>query len=132
MEQTVQSPSTRPEAAWRIGDVFVLRHAGMPFEWIESLRVERLPATWRAVRALARRLGLPRFVFARFAGERKPYLFDTHSPFGADLVCHAARNGSSVVLEEMCPGPRELWRRDEEGSYTCELRMQAERATPYA
>jgi hypothetical protein len=73
-----------------------------------------------------RRLGLPRFCFARVPSERKPFLLDADSPFAAELLRHHAR-GAEVHLEEMLPRPEELWLRDERGRYTFELRMQAER-----
>jgi hypothetical protein len=71
-------------------------------------------------------LGLPRFVFARVAGERKPFLVDTTSPFALELLRHHARGGLAH-LEEMSPGPDELWLRDARGRYTFELRIQATR-----
>lgn len=75
-----------------------------------------------------RRLGgWPRFVFARLASERKPHLIDLASPFGHELLRHLHQDNVSVTLEEMVPGPDELWLRDEKGRYTCELRMQVER-----
>ena len=69
----------------------------------------------------------PRFLFARISSERKPYLIDTLSPFGHDLLRHLVRGGTAILLEEMLPGPEDLWLRDEQGKYTCELRMQVER-----
>ncbi len=74
----------------------------------------------------ARRNGdWPRFVFVRIANERKPYLIDLLSPFGHELLRHLARNDQPIMLEEMLPGPDDLWLRDELGRYTCELRIQA-------
>lgn len=74
------------------------------------------------------REGWPRFVFARVAGERKPYLVDTESPFALEMLRHLARDRAPVTVEEMLPGPAELWLRDDDGRrYTCELRMQAHR-----
>ena len=74
----------------------------------------------------ARRNGnWPRFVFARIANERKPYLIDLLSPFGQELLRHLARNDQPITIEEMLPGPNDLWLRDKLGRYTCELRVQA-------
>jgi len=74
------------------------------------------------------RLGLPRFVFARVAAERKPFLVDTECPFAIELLKHFARQSSTVSLEEMFPSPDQLWLRDEFGRrYTFELRIQAHR-----
>ncbi|GII65106.1 hypothetical protein Skr01_51910 [Sphaerisporangium krabiense] len=92
----------------------------------------RGPSALLALRRLARRHGLPRFVFARVEAERKPVLVDTASPFAAELLGHlrgdgAGAEGRDVLIEEMYPGPGELWLRDEAGRYTCELRMQLTR-----
>jgi Lantibiotic dehydratase, N terminus len=73
-----------------------------------------------------RRLGLPRFVFARVTTERKPFLVDLDCPFAIELLRHHARSGTAQ-LEEMLPTPDQLWLRDEAGRYTFELRMQATR-----
>ncbi|MGH4011678.1 MAG: lantibiotic dehydratase [Pseudonocardiaceae bacterium] len=77
-----------------------------------------------ALRRIARREGLPRFVFVRAETERKPLLIDTWSPFGADLLCHLAQQVSWCRAEEMLPAPQDLWLHDERGHYTCELRVQ--------
>lgn len=74
----------------------------------------------------AHHLGLPRFVFARVAGEPKPFLVDMASPFALELLRHHARGGLAH-LEEMSPRPDELWLRDARGRYTFELRIQATR-----
>nr|WP_223768049.1 lantibiotic dehydratase [Streptomyces huiliensis] len=87
------------------------------------------PGPLLTLRRLARTHGLPRFVFARLASERKPFLVDTTCPFAADLLAHLAahRTTRSVRFEEMYPGPDELWLRDASGRYTSELRMQLTR-----
>jgi hypothetical protein len=85
--------------------------------------VELLLAVQRARRAG----GWPRFVYVRSASERKPHLIDTASPFGHDLLRHLAGRGHPLTLEEMYPGPDDLWLRDDAGRYTCELRMHVER-----
>jgi hypothetical protein len=96
----------------------------------------RGPATLLGLRRLARAHGLPRFVFARIEAERKPVLVDTASPFAAELLGHLlggerdGAGGSRVLVEEMYPGPDELWLRDDAGRYTCELRMQLTRPAP--
>lgn len=71
--------------------------------------------------------GWPRFVFARVASERKPYMVDTASPFGHELLRYLAAQNQSMLLEEMLPGPEDLWLHDAQGRYTCELRMQITR-----
>jgi|ERR1019366_2751466 hypothetical protein len=47
-----------------------------------------------AMQRLRVRLGLPRFVFARAPGERKPFLVDTNCPFAAELL-KTSRRGRS-------------------------------------
>lgn len=97
---------------------------------LADLAGRRGAAAFLAVRALAVRLGLPRFVFVRVAGERKPVLIDTCSPFAVDLLCHLARDHATGRAEEMLPGPEDLWLADERGRYTCELRVQFLRRVP--
>lgn len=80
-----------------------------------------------AVQRERRAGGWPRFVFARLTSERKPHLIDMASPFGCELLRHLHQDNQPITLEEMVPGPDELWLHDEKGRYTCELRMQAER-----
>jgi hypothetical protein len=82
------------------------------------------PPAFLAVRRLAITHGLPRFVFARTARERKPYLVDLHSPFTVDMLRHVLRDAPVCRLEEMVPRPDELWLRDEKGRYTAEIRIQ--------
>ncbi|WP_331742424.1 lantibiotic dehydratase family protein [Kitasatospora sp. NBC_00085] len=85
-------------------------------------------ARYLSLRRLAAARGMPRFVYIRSERRRKPYLLDTRSPLGAELLAHVTEAGERVQFEEMSPGPDALWLRDEEGRrYTCELRMQATR-----
>jgi Lantibiotic dehydratase, N terminus len=76
------------------------------------------------MRRLVSAHGLPRFVFVRTQHERKPYLVDLASPFALDLLRHILRESPECTVEEMAPGPDELWLRDERGRYTAELRVQ--------
>jgi lantibiotic biosynthesis dehydratase-like protein len=72
--------------------------------------------------------GLPRHLFAQLAGEPKPFYVDLESPL---LVTNLARSWrradrGRVVLQEMLPGPGQLWLRDAAGrQYTSEFRMVA-------
>lgn len=82
-------------------------------------------ARYLALRRLARRTG-HRFLFCRTEAERKPYLIDSAATPAADLIAHIASGSELVTVEEMSPGPEELWLRDSQGHrYTCEFRMQA-------
>lgn len=68
-----------------------------------------------AARRWVRDLGLPRYVFVRVAGERKPFYVDFTSPLLVNMIAAAVRSaqrahpGSSVTVSEMYPGPDELW-----------------------
>jgi hypothetical protein len=85
-------------------------------------------ALFAAMHRARRRLGFPRFVFARVAAERKPFLVDAECPFAIELLKHLARPETTVSLEEMLPSPEGLWLRDAHGRrYTFELRIQAHR-----
>lgn len=83
-----------------------------------------------AVSRERRARGWPRFLFARIPSERKPQLVDLSSPFGHELLRRLVRTREPVTLEEMLPGPEDLWLRDARGRYTCELRLQAVRTEP--
>lgn len=85
------------------------------------------PQLYLAVHRERRRRGWPRFVYARSERERKPFLIDTRSPLGIELLRHFGREDEPLTFVEMLPAPEELWLRDERGRYTCELRMQAVR-----
>ncbi|SCG18826.1 Lantibiotic dehydratase, C terminus [Micromonospora echinofusca] len=72
--------------------------------------------------------GLPRHLFAQLPGEPKPFYVDRDAPL---LVTNLARSWrradrGPVVLQEMLPGPDQLWLRDAAGRrYTSEFRMVA-------
>jgi hypothetical protein len=90
-------------------------------------------ARYLQARAWAARHGLPRHVFARFAGERKPVYADLTSLASIDLISRALRRsrraagaGARVTVTEMLPTPEEVWLTDAQGlRYTAELRMVA-------
>jgi hypothetical protein len=89
--------------------------------------------------------GLPRWVFARFASERKPVYVDFTSPVSVDAFARLLRRGAedeagAVAVSEMLPTPEQCWLADAEGNrYSSELRLAAlhpdtwrPRATPAA
>lgn len=78
-----------------------------------------------AYRRCARRLNLPRHVFARVAGDRKPMLVDAESWFSLQALYHLVPADRDVVLTEMMPGPDGLWLRGDAGRHCAELRMTA-------
>ena len=74
---------------------------------------------------------LPRWVFARFASERKPVYVDFASPVSVDALAKLIRRGTreepaEVTVSEMPPSPAECWLADAEGNrYPSELRLAA-------
>jgi hypothetical protein len=84
---------------------------------------ELLRDFWRA----ARRLDLPRYLFARTPGERKPVLVDRYNYFLLELLEYLLPKGADVTLSEMLPAPDQLWLRGENGSFCAELRLSAGR-----
>jgi hypothetical protein len=84
-------------------------------------------------RAWAARHGLPRHVFLRLSGERKPIYADLTSLASIDLLCRGLRRArrnagpdAKVTIAEMLPGPDQAWLFDAQGRrYTAELRMVA-------
>jgi lantibiotic biosynthesis dehydratase-like protein len=90
-------------------------------------------ARYLQARAWVAALGLPRQVFLRFTGERKPIYADLTSLASIDLIARSLRrsrrNGgadATVTVVEMLPALDEAWLADADGHrYTAELRMVA-------
>ncbi|MEV6704222.1 non-ribosomal peptide synthetase [Micromonospora wenchangensis] len=87
---------------------------------------------FRQVRAWAAAHHLPRHVFLRCAGERKPVHADLTSLASVDLVSRAVRRArrhggddAGVGVVEMLPTPEQLWLTGPDGRYTAELRVVA-------
>jgi hypothetical protein len=84
-------------------------------------------------RAWAASHGLPRHVFLRFTGERKPIYADLTSLASIDLISRSLRRSrrnagadATVTVVEMLPAPDQAWLTDARGQrYTAELRMVA-------
>jgi hypothetical protein len=84
-------------------------------------------------RAWAEDHGLPRHVFVRCTGERKPIYADLTSLASIDLFSRALRRsrreagaGATMTVTEMLPAPEQAWLMDAEGRrYCAELRMVA-------
>ena len=69
---------------------------------------------------------LPRFVFARTAGEPKPMYADLSSGVYVELLSRLARSAGTIGFSEMLPSHEQTWLADGEGRlYTSELRMVA-------
>lgn len=101
--------------------------ADLPFA---ATRQEAL--RFRQVRAWAAAHGLPRHVFVRCAGERKPVHVDLTSLASVDLLARSVRrarghdgHGAVVTVVEMLPTPDQLWLTGPDGRYTAELRVVA-------
>ena len=90
-------------------------------------------ARYLQARAWAAGHGLPRHVFMRFTGERKPIYADLTSLASIDLISRSLRRSrraagaeATVTVSEMMPTPEEAWLTDTGGQrYTSELRMVA-------
>jgi hypothetical protein len=85
-----------------------------------------------AVRDWAGAHGLPRHVFLRFSGERKPVYADLASLASADLIARSIRrtrrsaDDATVTVTEMLPAPEQMWLTDAGARrYSAELRMVA-------
>ncbi len=113
---------------------------------VVSRETWRLPATEPAwadsadesvrylqARAWAASHGMPRHLFLRFAGEKKPIYGDLTSLASIDLISRALRRSrrtvgadATVSVSEMMPTPDQAWLTDGQGQhYTAELRMVA-------
>ena len=90
-------------------------------------------ARYLRARAWAAGLGLPRHVFCRFTGERKPIYADLTSLASIDLISRSLRRArryagadATVTVTEMLPAPDQAWLTDAQGQrYTTELRVVA-------
>ena len=89
-------------------------------------------ARYLQARSWAARLGLPRHVFCRFTGERKPIYADLTSLASIDLISRSLRRAcrsaadATVTVTEMLPAPDQAWLTDARGQrYTTELRVVA-------
>jgi hypothetical protein len=90
-------------------------------------------ARYLQARAWAASHGMPRHLFCRFAGERKPIYADLTSLASIDLIARSLRRSrrtvgpdATVNVVEMMPTPDQAWLTDGQGQhYTAELRMVA-------
>jgi hypothetical protein len=96
----------------------------LTFAWLRS-EAQRFVE----VRRWALTHDLPRFVFARIPGEKKPFYVDLESLPSVDVLCrvirrHGAGGTCPVTVTEMLPDPASSWLSDAEGRhYTSELRI---------
>lgn len=87
------------------------------------------PANQRTMIALKDELGLPDQVFVRFAEEPKPVFVDFDMPYLVDLFARLlSHTDQRVEINEMIPGPNQLWLRDQRGRHPTELRIGYYRA----
>jgi len=78
------------------------------FAWAQLLRSSR---------------GLPRWVFAHFAGEAKPICIDFSSPLLCEELLRQLRRCSEAELVEMLPSPDQAWVEHNGERYLSELRL---------
>lgn len=139
--QTFGQPRVVPPPGWttgvhtprlRIGNVVVQRE-----RWQVS-RSDLFPGSYAGdspvllvdYQRAARRLGLPRYLFARASGERKPVFVDGHSWFLLQLLHHLFDGDREVVLTEMLPAPDQLWLSGPAGRFCAELRFTLYHVNP--
>lgn len=72
--------------------------------------------------AFQRQFELPDQVFVRTSGEPKPIYIDFTSFFALELLAHLASQTETLTFTDMCPAADQLWLRDADGSYCCEIR----------
>jgi hypothetical protein len=96
---------------------------------LEFAQASTAAERFAAIRRWAGQNELPRFLFVKTPGERKPFYLDLDSPVLVEIFAKAVRRGvkevpdGTVQLSEMVPGHGELWLPDAQGNrYTCELR----------
>lgn len=94
-----------PSAQWKA--VF----SPQPFETVIQLR------------KLQEQYQLPNWVYVRGSAERKPVLIDLHNFFSLEVLQSILEHNESILVEEMLPMPEQLWLQNEQGKYSCELRM---------
>jgi hypothetical protein len=91
------------------------------------------PERVKRVNAWARRLGVPRYVFATVPHEPKPIYVDFGSPILIDNFVRLLPKATTLGLSEMLPGHDDLWLPDADGNlYTCELRVAAVDPEPWS
>lgn len=67
--------------------------------------------------------GLPRMVFARAAGARKPVFADLSCPLSLRHLIHYADGETDLAVTEMLPSPDQWWWRPASVPHSCEWRM---------
>jgi hypothetical protein len=114
-----------------LGGVTICRETWrLPLTAVTQVRSRDKDPMQDELRSLLAERGIPRHVFARVPGDRKPFHIDLAAPMLADNLARAARRAGlaagaaeTLTLVEMVPGPDELWLRLPDGSFTSELRL---------
>lgn len=100
-------------------------------EELPFLACQNLLEEYTELRRWVREHALPRFLFVRISGERKPFYVDTASPISVQILIKALRQVQTgykqehpVVFSEMLPDPEHAWLMDAQNNhYTSELRV---------
>ena len=110
-----------------VDDVVVRRRTvAVPRELFLKMKDSSATELLAGASRICDRFGLGRYAFAKVPGERKPLLFDAHSPLLLDPLRHMVANCESdadISMSEMLPGPEELVLSGPEGLRTSEIRM---------
>ena len=79
--------------------------------------------TFINIKKLQEQYQLPDWVYIRGSAERKPILLDLQNFFCLELLQSMLEKNDYILFEEMLPAPEQLWLQDDQGKYSCELRM---------
>jgi hypothetical protein len=119
----------------RVGGVVVQRESWLvECDAALDAAVKRVgPQALLALRRLRRRLGLPEEVFVRPVlpsrlaqhKDAKPVFIDFRNPFLLEILASTFRAYRRVRVTEALPATSDLWLRDADGRYSCELRTLA-------
>ncbi len=120
--------SAGPAPRVRVGGATVWRRGWqLPAAAFDALLTARQPAdALLAADRLRSEHRLPGRVYARVAGERKPFYADFAEPLSLEHLAHMVRSAAGegpVRLSETLPDPADWWLADGAGTYSTELRM---------
>lgn len=94
-------------------DLFAAAYRGSSFELMYDFR------------KAMKRVGLPRWTFAKLPGHLKPILVDGENYFLLELLNSFLSEETQLTLSEMLPGPEDLWVRGTEERFCSEIRLSA-------
>lgn len=79
---------------------------------------------WLELEKWRRNQNIPKHIFLRADNRIKPIFVDFENYFAIEaFINFVKRARQSISIEEMLPGPEDLWFKDKNGRYTCEFRL---------